>query len=205
MPTVPGHIIGLSITVDGAVGARGGTTSFENGGGPGNGAQVSGYLPVTPGNAYYVYAGGQNGVGGGGAGGSSGGGCCYRHGGAGGDLAGFPRKTRLILLIPSWSPVVAEGVAVQVSSLERGEVLVAEAISHPGTTEAREATVAAVGYGWHPVDNATGGAGGSGQGAGGAGGNGADQSGAGGGGAASSGNPVVGAVEGRLPYLQRLA
>ena len=29
VPTVPGHIIGLSITVDGAVGARGGTTSFE--------------------------------------------------------------------------------------------------------------------------------------------------------------------------------
>ena len=40
---------------------------------------------MTPGNPYYVYAGGQNGVGGGGAGGSSGGGCCYWHGGAGGD------------------------------------------------------------------------------------------------------------------------
>ena len=86
VPTsTPAHIIGLTITADGASGGSG-DNAASNGGGGGGGGQVSGYFPVTPGATYYFYVGGQSGIGGGGtAGGGGSGNNSGANGGHGGD------------------------------------------------------------------------------------------------------------------------
>lgn len=94
--TVPPHVIGLSITANGAAGISGQNTNQANGGGGGNGGQVTGILTTNPGNVYYYYVGGQSGVGGGGSGGVGGPGNNQGvNGGSGGDSTWFSTVSTL--------------------------------------------------------------------------------------------------------------